>query len=108
MKNTLQITLPIASVAICMPAAERWLSVPAMFGTGAEFQSRVERIALVTDGPGIEAHGAKSALRAEKRALAVRSTTSNPLDGYGFGNPVDVTAPRGGVPTGVPPRSRPV
>ena len=112
MKNSTQLNLPVISAATCVPAA-RWLMVPAptgVAGTGIAptFRDRAELIAPVTNRSVVRTHGAKSASRTEKQALVLRNTGTSQLDAYGFGARVDLVAIRGGVPTGVPPRSRPV
>jgi hypothetical protein len=111
--NILQLSLPVPAAATCVPAAANWLMVPAptgIAGTGnaPEFRNGAELIAPVTDRSGNWAHEAKAASRTEKQALVLTGSTTNQLDGYGFGRPVGVVAVRDGVATGIPPRSRPV
>lgn len=65
-----------------------------------------ERNALTAIAP-TSAHGAKSVLDFGKRGATSVSGTEQ-RNGYGFGSPAGVDAPRIDLATGLPPRSWPV
>jgi hypothetical protein len=50
----------------------------------------------------------EKSVQLEDKRIWTTLRNSLQLSGYGFGTPVGLDAPRVDVPTGVPPRSRPV
>jgi len=80
------------------------------FVIGAEPRKQIDSKRIATSvrcaAPRVEVVREKSVHLSSKRVATLRNSLQ--LNDYGFGTPVGVGAPRTGVETGVPPRSRPV
>src|SRR5690349_18728145 len=100
----------LAMSAALVRVRSGWQSVPCTpvtFGSGAERRQLTEPVERVTAVGNASMHGEKSVRHSFERAQILARTTVQ-LNGYGFGTPVGVGAPRVDVATGLPPRSRPV
>ena len=100
MKNMTQLTQPMSSATSSLSVAT-WPSVSELSLCGLERRS----IAIAVKP--VPAHEAKSVLVAAKRGAEFGSEGLQ-RNGYGFGTPAGVDAPRIDTATGLPPRSWPV
>ena len=102
--------LAMSAVPAAM-AGEPGLATPAAHRSGAECRNRaglMSRVATVRNTSlGGSLTREKSVLLGVKQVWS-RHRESLQFSGYAFGTPVGVDAARIDVPTGVPPRSRPV
>jgi hypothetical protein len=96
-KNLMQ---PMTSAIPSLPVAA-WRPVSELSLCG------LERRSVTTVVTPVPAHGAKSVLGATKRG-ATSGSNGKQRNGYGFGAPAGVDAPRIDTATGLPPRSWPV
>lgn len=95
----------MGSEAVCIWAA------PAASGIGAGIRSHVEpmgTVATVRSGSLQGERARENSVQLGVKRMRTILLNSLQLSGYGFGAPVDVNVQDVDVPTGVPPRSRPV
>lgn len=106
-KNLTQSVLAMSAASVAMRAE----SSRQLAAHGAEIRNRNESLGsgvTVRIAPTHVWRQEKSALLAAKRVETTTLRNTGQLNGYGFGTPVGVDAPRVDVAAGVPPRSRPV